>query len=96
MFLTKLSQEKDRRNIRRHGVDFALARRIFDGPVVTGIDDRKDYGEVHEVSLGLVDSVLLGVVHTARDEATRLIFARRANGRERSRHDEAFRQGHDP
>jgi len=46
-------EEKDRRNIRRHGVDFALARRIFDGPVVTGIDDRKDYGEVREVSLGL-------------------------------------------
>jgi uncharacterized protein (DUF4415 family) len=32
-------------NITKHGVSFTLAQRIFDGPVLIGRDERKDYGE---------------------------------------------------
>ncbi len=27
---------------------------MFDGPVLTRVDDREDYGEVREISLGLL------------------------------------------
>jgi hypothetical protein len=77
-------EEKDRPNRKKHGIGFDEARHIFDGPILTRIDDREDYGELREISLGLLspDAPLM-VVHTARGEKTRLISARRANRRER-------------
>ena len=75
---------KDQANIRKHGISFAEAQHVFDGPVLTRIDDRADYGEVREISLGLLspDAPLM-VVHTARGEKIRLISARKASRRER-------------
>jgi len=77
-------EEKDRSNRRKHGIGFDEARQIFDGPVLTRVDDREDYGEVREISLGLLspDAALM-VVHMARGEKTRLISARKANRQER-------------
>lgn len=77
-------EAKNERNIRRHGISFELAQRIFGGPVLTWLDDRKDYGEDRYISIGAVDRVaLIVVVHTDRDERVRLISARAASGRER-------------
>jgi len=75
---------KDQTNIRKHGISFSEAKHIFDGPVLTRVDDRSDYGELRTISLGLLspDAPLL-VVHTARGEKTRLISARKANRQER-------------
>lgn len=42
-------------NLQKHGVDFLYATLIFEGPILTKIDDRQDCGEVREVSLGMVD-----------------------------------------
>ncbi|WP_244505010.1 BrnT family toxin [Pelagibacterium luteolum] len=36
---------KDRANIEKHGVGFATAVLIFDGPVLSAIDDRFDYAK---------------------------------------------------
>ena len=33
-------------NIRKHGIDFADARKVFKGERVNFIDDRFDYGEL--------------------------------------------------
>lgn len=75
---------KDRANFEKHGIRFDEARHIFDGPVLTRADERADYGEVREISLGLLSPAApLLVVHTARGEKTRLISARKANRRER-------------
>lgn len=30
--------DKNRQNIRKHGIDFELAKRIFESPVVTALD----------------------------------------------------------
>lgn len=87
--------EKNRANIAKHGVSFELAARIFDGPVLTAPDSRADYGEARYVSLGVVESVLLVVVHTDRHGSTRIISARRANRAERRNYEEATRQGPD-
>ncbi|TRD17295.1 BrnT family toxin [Palleronia caenipelagi] len=77
--------EKNQRNIEKHGVSFELAIQIFDHPRLDRVDDRRDYGETRTISLGIVENVVvLTVVHTARDGRTRLISARRASRKERA------------
>ncbi|MGL4243330.1 MAG: BrnT family toxin [Beijerinckiaceae bacterium] len=87
-------EAKARANVAKHGVAFALAIRIFDGPVFTRVDGRDDYGELREVSIGVADGVVvLTVAHTDRDGVTRIISARRATRSERERYGEALRKG---
>lgn len=75
---------KNETNFQKHGIRFEEAARIFSHPVMTRIDDRRDYGEVREISTGLLDGlVVLVVVHTDRDGTTRLISARPAKRAER-------------
>lgn len=82
---------KDAANIRKHGIGFEAAIRIFDGPVLRAVDNRFDYGEVRENSVGMIGGALCIVVtHTDRSGVTRIISARRANRRERKRYAEAI------
>ncbi|NML73662.1 BrnT family toxin [Rhizobium sp. S-51] len=84
---------KDASNIAKHGIGFATAIRIFDGPVVTAIDDRFDYGEMRHNSVGMIESlVCIVVTHTDRNGVTRIISARPAKRRERERYAETLRQ----
>lgn len=85
--------EKNQSNIEKHGIQFEDAQKIFDGPVLTQMDDRNDYGEVRETSLGQLNGmVVLMVVHTDREGITRLISARKATRKERQRYEEAIQQ----
>ena len=71
-------------NLEKHGIAFEEAARIFNGPVLTRIDDREEYGERREISLGrLAQEVILVVVHTDRNGVTRIISARLASRAER-------------
>ncbi len=82
---------KNQRNIKNHGIRFEDALKIFEGPVLTQIDNRKDYGEVRETSLGILNGmVVLMVAHTDRNGKTRLISARKATNRERRRYEKAI------
>lgn len=76
--------DKDAANQAKHGISFEEATHIFDGLILTKVDDREDYGEVREITMGMLspDAVLV-VVHTDRGDKTRLISARKANRRER-------------
>ena len=67
--------EKRLQNTSKHGVDLICAALIFEGPTLTKIDDRLDYGEERFTSLGLVDGTAFAVVHTQRGENIRLISA---------------------
>jgi uncharacterized DUF497 family protein len=90
-------EAKNAANIAKHGVSFELARRIFDGPVLTLRDTRQDYGEIREISIGQVEGVaILVVVHTQREARRRLISARPASERERTRYAQALHQANDP
>ena len=90
------NERKNRVNIRDHGIRFEDAQRIFDGPVLTEIDERYDYDEMREISLGLLDGVVvLMVVHTDRNDVTRLISARKATPQERRRYEKAIRESFD-
>ncbi|MFQ5565332.1 MAG: BrnT family toxin [Paracoccaceae bacterium] len=83
---------KNAANIAKHGVSFEQAARIFDGPMLTWADDRDDYGEMREISIGLLDGIaMLVVAHTDRGEVTRIISARRALKHERKRYEETIR-----
>jgi len=75
-------------NLKKHGIGFDDAKHIFDGPILTWVDDRQDYGETRYISIGALSPIaVLVVVHTERNGKTRLISARKANRQERKRYD---------
>ena len=70
-------------NLAKHKVDFRRAALIFRGRVVTREDRRRDYGEVRQVSIGMLGSDVYVVVHTERNGITRIISARIGGRRDR-------------
>jgi uncharacterized DUF497 family protein len=74
---------KSERNRRERGFDFATAALIFDGPVQTTFDDRRDYSEERVIAIGEINGEVLVVVYTDRGQVRRIISARRANRKER-------------
>jgi len=85
---------KNRRNIRLHGIDFADAIRIFEGPTVERFDDREDYGEVRVYAIGEVSGVVVTVIYTDREEdERRIISAWKATAQERRAYLEARHSG---
>jgi len=70
-------------NLAKHGVSFGEALLIFEGPLVTRPDDRKDYGEVRFISIGEADGRIYVVVHTMRNDIVRIISARLGGHRDR-------------
>ena len=84
--------EKNRLNIEKHGVSFERAVQISEGFTLNFVDDRFDYGETREISIGVVgDVAYLTVAHTDRQGRSRIISARTASRNERKRYDEAIR-----
>lgn len=70
-------------NLRKHGVSFELAMRVFADPLAISHQDRIEDGESRWQTLGRVDGMLLLLVaHTVRDEddgeIIRIISARAA------------------
>ncbi|OAM79950.1 BrnT family toxin [Devosia elaeis] len=77
-------EAKNEANRLKHGIDFADAVAIFQGPVVTWHDMRMSYGELREISIGaMANAVIVTLVHTDRSGRRRIISARRASRRER-------------
>lgn len=83
--------EKAAQNLRKHGVQFNVAARIFFDPGrIELYDGREDYGEDRWATIGCADPALLYVVYTVRNgETIRLISARRANEQERKQYRQA-------
>jgi len=75
---------KHERNLRERGIGFDFAALIFEGSVLTQIDDRKDYGEIRVKAIGEADGIVLAVIFTDRDDVRWIISARRANKKERA------------
>jgi uncharacterized protein len=76
---------KEAKNIREREIDFTTASRIWDGPVLEEIDDRRDYGEVRILTFGKVDGRLMAVLFIWRNQNRRIISDRKANLREQRR-----------
>jgi uncharacterized protein len=77
-------EDKNRRNIERHGIGFVDAKRIFDGSTLERVDDRFDYAETRVYAIGLVNGLEITVIYTDRDhDERRIISAWRAEPHER-------------
>ena len=78
-------EKKNDANIFKHGIDFNDAKEIFRKVRVTGIENRREYGEIRKISIGPINNDICVVVYTEREDDTRIISARKANQRERRR-----------
>jgi uncharacterized protein len=90
--LVEFDEVKRSKNIKEHHVDFLEAALIFEGQVITKIDDRMDYGEIRHISIGVVDGHHFVVVHTQRGTSLRIISAWRAGTRDRAKYQKAITQ----
>lgn len=80
--------------IAQRGVDLIYAALIFEGDVVTAIDDRADYGEVRKISIGMVNDECFKVAHTERGEVTRLITAWKGGRNDRRQYEASIARRH--
>jgi uncharacterized DUF497 family protein len=78
------SEAKRKLNVQAHGLDFVDAPRVFDGPTFTFEDDRFDYSEQRLVTLGLLDGLVVSIVHTESTRLIRVISFRKATKHEQA------------
>jgi uncharacterized DUF497 family protein len=71
-----------------HGLDFADAEQVFDGPLVENPDERFDYGEQRLMTVGYLDERMVVVVWTPRGNDRHIISMRKANDREQEKYRE--------
>lgn len=76
------NESKRHANIAKHGLDFIDAERVFAGPMVMLEDDRADYGEQRLIGIGLLDYLVVLIVHVEDDKTIHIISMRRANSDE--------------
>lgn len=83
----KWDENKNKSNFEKHGIYFEEAIEIFKSDCLTWVDDRHDYGEVREITIGEIHkNIVLVLVHTDRFGNIRIISARKANKKERSKY----------
>ena len=58
------SEAKRQSKLRNHGLDFVDAPQVFEGVTYTFEDDEFDYGEERFVTPGLLDGIVVSIVHT--------------------------------
>lgn len=86
-------RQKAEINLRKHGIRFVDAARVFDDPFAVAAQDRIENGEQRWQTVGMVDGyLLLLVAHTVRFEdegieVVRIISARRVDRAERKRYE---------
>ncbi|MEP5821224.1 BrnT family toxin [Tateyamaria sp.] len=90
-------EDKNLSNQRKHGVSFELAARVFLDPLHLSVQDRVEGGEQRWQTLGQIGGVAVVLVaHTFTEdgptdapvEVIRIISARPATRRERTRYEE--------
>jgi uncharacterized protein len=83
-------ENKNRRNIRKHGLDFADAKDMFYGILLVSPDVREGYGEDRWVGIGAIRGRTTVVVFTEREpETIRIISLRKATRRESKQYKKA-------
>jgi uncharacterized protein len=75
-------EAKRRANLRKHGIDFVDAPKIFQGLTFTSEDDREAYRERRFLTLGLLEDQVVSVAHTERRDEIRIISIRKATKHE--------------
>ncbi len=75
-------ETKRQTNLQKHGLDFADAEKVFNGPLVLFEDTRENYGEQRMIGIGLLDYIVVLVVHVESDDDIRIISMRKADSDE--------------
>lgn len=81
--------EKERKNIRYHNIDFETAAHVFNDPNrIEYYDEKHSVYEDRFITIGEINGVayVVMVVYTERNDVIRLISARKATNTERSRY----------
>lgn len=85
-------EAKNEINIRKHGIDFADIKDMFNHPMLTLLDNREDYGEERWISVGWIQQLIGVVVYVERHEDTiRIISARKATKHEVRRYEQSIK-----
>ena len=72
-------EEKNVKNIRKHKINFELAKKVFFDPKRFEIIDKKhSLNEERLKTVGFSGVALLSVIFTERDDSVRIISARKA------------------
>jgi len=85
-------ENKNINNIKKHGIDFNDSAKIFSNPMVTKVDDRKDYNEKRWIGLGRLENTIVILAYTKRGKNIRVISIRKANKSERKIYYERINQ----
>jgi uncharacterized DUF497 family protein len=75
-------EAKRRANLQKHGLDFVDAEKVFDSPLVLIEDTREAYDEQRMIGIGLLDFLVVLIVHVESDEEIRVISMRKADSDE--------------
>ena len=75
-------ETKRKANIAKHRLDFADASRVFESPMVLFEDDRQAYGEQRMIGIGLLESLVVFIVHVESETHIRIISMRKADSNE--------------
>ena len=75
-------EAKRQSNLQKHGLDFADAAKVFGGPLVLFEDKRQDYNEQRVICIGLLDHLVVLIVHVESDQDIRVISMRKADSDE--------------
>jgi uncharacterized DUF497 family protein len=75
-------ETKRQANLSKRGLDFADAEKVFAGPLVLVEDNRRDYGEQRMIGIGLLDFLVLLIIHVESDHEIRIISMRKATSDE--------------
>ncbi len=86
--MTTWDEAKRRRNLAKHGVDFAIAERFDFLTALIFEDDSGAYGERRDIAIGWIDNALYVYVYTLRGDEDHAISLRKATPKERPRYAE--------
>ncbi len=85
-------RRKNQLNIKKHGLDFADAWKVFESPMLVGIDERENYGEDRWIGIGSMDNRVMVIVFTELNEDTiRVISFRKATTYERIKYEQTYK-----
>ena len=70
-------EQKRKKTLAERGLDFADAKTVFNGATFTFEDERFDYGERRFVTIGLLDTIVVVIVHTESPKEIRIISMRK-------------------
>ena len=88
-------ENKNRRNIEIHGIDFVRAKEIWGGEVLEVPSTQSEHGEERFLAIGAIgpEELIITVVFVWRGDRRRLISVRRARNYERKSYQETFGRG---